>query len=170
MGSYATSYISTTSASATRVADACSKTGISSLIGQTEGVLFAEINLFQTNEACIAYRIDDGTSGNAMHLYFDGSQLNAFIAVSGATQASISSGTPSLGRHKLALAYKANDIAFYVDGTLIGTDTSASIPTCSAFRMNGSTSGTLISSFQANQAILFKTRLTNAELAQLTTL
>jgi hypothetical protein len=40
--SYATSYIPTTSASATRVADECSKTGISSLIGQTEGVLFVD--------------------------------------------------------------------------------------------------------------------------------
>jgi len=42
--SYPTSYIPTTSASATRVADACSKTGISSLIGQTEGVLFVDVN------------------------------------------------------------------------------------------------------------------------------
>jgi hypothetical protein len=34
-GSYATSYIPTTSATVTRLADSCSKTGISSLIGQT---------------------------------------------------------------------------------------------------------------------------------------
>jgi hypothetical protein len=40
--SYPTSYIPTTSASATRVADACSKTGISSLIGQTSGTIFVD--------------------------------------------------------------------------------------------------------------------------------
>ena len=39
-GSYPTSYIPTTSASVTRNADVISKTGISSLIGQTEGTLF----------------------------------------------------------------------------------------------------------------------------------
>jgi hypothetical protein len=42
VGSYATSYIPTTSAAVTRNADAISKTGISSLINSTEGVLFVE--------------------------------------------------------------------------------------------------------------------------------
>jgi hypothetical protein len=39
-GSYATSYIPTLAASVTRLADACFKYSISSLIGQTEGVMF----------------------------------------------------------------------------------------------------------------------------------
>jgi hypothetical protein len=39
-GAYPTSYIPTTTATVTRNADAISKTGISDLIGQTEGVLF----------------------------------------------------------------------------------------------------------------------------------
>jgi hypothetical protein len=41
-GAYATSYIPTLGAAVTRGLDACSKTGISSLIGQTEGTLFVE--------------------------------------------------------------------------------------------------------------------------------
>jgi len=44
-GSYATSYIPTVATIQTRNADVISKTGISSLIGQTEGTLFCEINL-----------------------------------------------------------------------------------------------------------------------------
>jgi hypothetical protein len=48
--SYPTSYIPTTSSSATRVADACSKTGISSLIGQTEGD-FVDFNINKTGDA-----------------------------------------------------------------------------------------------------------------------
>jgi hypothetical protein len=40
LGSYPTSYIPTTTAAVTRNADAISKTGISSLIGQTEGEMF----------------------------------------------------------------------------------------------------------------------------------
>jgi hypothetical protein len=39
-GSYSTSYLPTYGTSATRTADSCSKTGISSLIGQTEGTIF----------------------------------------------------------------------------------------------------------------------------------
>jgi hypothetical protein len=44
-GSYPTSYIPTYGTSATRLADSCYKTGISSLIGQTEGTLFVEVLL-----------------------------------------------------------------------------------------------------------------------------
>jgi hypothetical protein len=45
-GAYATSYIPTWGAAAvTRLADACSKTGISSLIGQTQGTLFLDFDL-----------------------------------------------------------------------------------------------------------------------------
>ncbi len=43
VGNYSTSYIPTTSASVTRNADVISKTGISSLIGQTEGTMFCDI-------------------------------------------------------------------------------------------------------------------------------
>jgi hypothetical protein len=43
-GSYPTSYIPTYGTSATRTADAASKTGISSLIGQTEGTLYFEFD------------------------------------------------------------------------------------------------------------------------------
>jgi hypothetical protein len=50
-GSYATSYCPTLAAAVTRGADAASKTGISSLIGQTEGTLFAEINVSQIYKA-----------------------------------------------------------------------------------------------------------------------
>lgn len=168
-GSYATSYIPTTSASVTRNADVISKTGISSLIGQTEGTLFAEIELTQLDQSCIAIRLDNG-SDSGIHFYFDVNQINAFVEVSGATQASISTGAPSLGTHKLAIAYKANDVAFYVDGVLIGTDTSASIPTCSVFRINGISGGILISAFKVKATSLWKTRLTNTQLAQLTTI
>jgi hypothetical protein len=58
-GSYATSYIPTYGTSVTRNADACSKTGISSLIGQTEGTLFLEIDAvnFETDQR---FAISDG--------------------------------------------------------------------------------------------------------------
>jgi hypothetical protein len=53
VGNYPTSYIPTTSAAVTRNADKISKTGISSLINSTEGVLFIETKGFvDTHTTC----------------------------------------------------------------------------------------------------------------------
>jgi hypothetical protein len=65
-GAYATSYIGPTlGASVTRGADAASKTGISSLIGQTEGTLFVDFESgnFSASSAW-AISVNDGTSSN----------------------------------------------------------------------------------------------------------
>ena len=78
----------------------------------------------------------------------------------------------ALGRNKLAIAYKSNDCAFYKNGSLVAASTSASIPTtndlgvCSVY--NGSTGAQLSAS--VNEVLLFQSRLTNTELAQLTTI
>jgi hypothetical protein len=68
----------------------------------------------------------------------------------------------------MALAYKANDFAFYVNGVSRGTDSSGSVPTCSRLQMGQTALGS--SDGKTNQAVLFPTRLTNAELASLTTI
>ncbi len=169
--SYPTSYIPTTSSSATRVADACFKTGISSLIGQTEGVVFWDIEvetLSATGNENIL-NIDAGSYGNTLY-FIKGSTgvLSAEIYVSGVLQCSFSHSLPSVGRYKMALAYKANDFAFYVNGVQRGTDSSGSVPAMSRFQLGNGVFGP--SDGKTNQAILFTTRLTNAELASLTTI
>jgi hypothetical protein len=45
LGANATTWVPTTTAAVTRIADAASKTGVSSLIGQTEGTMFVDLNL-----------------------------------------------------------------------------------------------------------------------------
>jgi hypothetical protein len=176
VSSYATSYIPTTSASATRVADACSKTGISSLIGQTEGVLFAEFDFKSTantgsydsiiNIATNVYNSIDVLKNNTT------AELYVYAINGGTIQVNSGgiSGTNILGRHKIALAYKANDYVCYLDGVQVFTDTSATVPACSNLYLgaylgiDNQLGGTI------SQLVLFKTRLTNAELASLTTL
>ena len=67
--SYPTSYIPTTSSSATRVADACFKTGISSLIGQTSGVLFVDFyakGSYDSNNLLML--ISSGSGGEIIYL------------------------------------------------------------------------------------------------------
>lgn len=172
-GSYATSYIPTTSASVTRNADVISKTGISSLIGQTEGTLFVDFYNYGNNSTttgcpiCIA---NGGFYGNAIYIE---QYLGNWYAVvwNGSSQQFISPPLSlSVGRHKLALAYKSNDIAFYSDGVLVGTDTSATIPTCDGAYIGAVGTSTTPEQLAVNASALWKTRLSNTQLAQLTTI
>ena len=174
-GSYVSSYIPTTSAAVTRVADECYKTGISSLIGQTEGTLFFECtNKSLVNQARY-FLLSDGGFNNRIDIFqFSENNLGLYVATSGVAQVSVTNVTlPSSGSFKFAVAYANNDYAWYLNGTQIGTDTSASVPTLTnaLFALNaagGTSGGSGNSPFK--QAALFKTRLTNTELAALTTL
>ena len=175
VGSYPTSYIGpTTSAAVTRVADAAYKTGISSLIGQTEGTIFVEINAIDVTDSRVT--ISDGTSSNRLILRIHSNGKIQWEGIqSGADQWNIesSSGTIVSGStYKIAAAYGTNDVALYVNGTQIGVDNSAVVTSAlSIFRFANAAGGTLYHWNQyTKQAALFKTRLTNAELAALTTL
>jgi hypothetical protein len=169
--SYPTSYIPTTSASATRVADACSKTGISSLIGQTEGVLFCDFEFVGYGSVAqwIAFLI--GAAGDYIGFYTNSSNKIVMEVSSGGPVFLDVSITLNVGtRYKMAVAYKANDFAFYVNGSQISIDASGSVPSCSEFNFNYNTTAANIATNKYNQAALFKTRLTNSELASLTTI
>jgi hypothetical protein len=182
-GNYSTSYIPTTSASVTRNADVISKTGISSLIGQTEGTLFVDayidiqnedlspvVGLFALNNNasnlnnCIVIGIDRPASGTSNQIY-------GFVINGGTDQAILNSSNITAGRHKIAFAYKANDFVLYVNGVLIGSDTSGSVPTLSQALIGSRYNGdTYFLGDEVNAAALWKTRLTNTQLAQLTTI
>ena len=171
-GSYPTSYIPTTTASVTRNADEISKTGISALIGQTEGVMFAEfkaLGSYDSNNMILA--LSDGTASNRIFLNLTSNvgHLEAVITSSGSTTVAYEGSTPAIGYHKVALAYKNNDVVVYIDGALVHTDTSATIPATSKLNIGSYVDGTIQFNSGINSAILFPTRLTNAELASLTT-
>jgi hypothetical protein len=175
-GAYPTSFISkSTTASVTRVADAASKTGISSLIGQTEGTLYAEFTYRGVaNSGSYEHIIvvSDGTTNNMIAVLKNNTtaELYVYAANGGAIQVNSVgiSGTNVLGTHKVAFAYKANDYVCYLDGVQVFTDTSATVPTVANVYVG--TDGTAPIGGTINQALLFKTRLTNAQLAELTAL
>jgi hypothetical protein len=169
--SYPTSYIPTTSASATRVADACFKTGISSLIGQTEGVVFVDFVCNGLENYGTPLSLNDGSANNYIWLTTFGNGDLRVEVYNGSVQASITYSTLIVGqRYKVALAYKQNDFAFYVNGNLIGTDTSGNVPSSLSRLDYDLANNWALQSEKINQAVLFKTRLTNAELASLTTI
>jgi hypothetical protein len=171
-GAYATSYIPTLSASVTRVADAASKTGISSLIGQSEGTLFINPTLIHTttdNEYLIQVRQSNSTR---IFIYREATtnKIGCFALIGASTIYTALTAGAVTGTFKAAFAYKSGSFAFYVNGTQVGTSTATfTTPALTEFfidQNNGIENG-----FHAyNQALLFKTRLTNSQLSELTSL
>jgi hypothetical protein len=175
LGSYATSYIPTTSTAVTRVADTAYKTGISSLIGQTEGTLFVEVNLTTLQGAVARTFIDIGSASNRVFLGFTSLASNTIrlqIDTALGQRVDFRAVVSSTGTIKVAAAYKDGDCALYVNGvagTLLANN-SISFTAISNLFLGQTLSSTAILGDGISQALLFKTRLTNAELATLTTL
>ena len=171
--SYVSSYIPTLASSVTRLADAASKTGIGSLIG-TEFTLFYD-GYETTGGQSTRYIALKGTGGTyANAVIIEGQATNQiFVTVlnnsSTTVYASSRSGLTNGQRIKLAVRCKNNDFAFYVNGSLATAQASGSVPTTSTLYL-----GYYIdyddNYSQVNQAIIFPTGLTNAQLAELTTL
>ena len=172
LGSYATSYIPTTTTAVTRLADTAFKTGISSLIGQTEGVIFIDFEIQTTGQDMAVMNIyNSSTPANSMYFYLNSSNVLVGYVDNSGTQVTISTGVLAQGRYKAAMAYKANDCVFYLNGSLVGVDVSNTIPTCNDLRLeNYAGVPTYQEKTAVNQALLFTTRLTNTQLAQLTTI
>jgi len=172
-GAYATSYIPTLGASVTRVADAASTASVPSLIGQTEGTMFIEFNRTNVLEGAF-FMLSNlvGTTTNAyQNSFYFLQQANGTMVVevyvAAVPQVLFTVSALSVGTHKMALAYKANDFALYVDGVQLGTDTSGSVPTANFLSIGGAVDGGAQKQ-AVSQALLFPTRLTNAQLAELT--
>jgi hypothetical protein len=163
LGAYPTTYIPTTTASATRVADACFKTGISSLIGQTSGTIFWDIN-FVADGTEQTINISDGTNFIYLQKYIDNKIYTGVY--DGSFVGSITSPVLTSGRKKIAFGYILNSLILYINGVSIGTDLTSTIPTCDRLSLTVSNTG----SIETNNFILFPTKLTNAELASLTTI
>ena len=172
-GSYATSYIPTTSASVTRNADLVTKTSATALIGQTEGTLFVDAYITgkDSSNGSILFATDKVSSGALIRIIYTSTNALRFDVFDGSSfQCLISAGAYNVGdRVKVAGGYKNNDFVMYVNGTQIGTDTSGSVPATDTANINTSIYGDTNGSF-VNAAALWKTRLTNTQLAQLTTI
>jgi hypothetical protein len=175
LGAYATTFIPTTTAAVTRITDAASKTGISSLIGQTEGTLFFDFELPSTNQSSgRIYTINDTTASNVIRTEIFALSSTVFQFRTGITTGGVDQGdfftTITQLRNKIAVSYALNDVKIYINGALAATDTTVNIPATSAIYLANRSNVGNFAAVSFNQAALFPTRLTNAQLAQLTTL
>ena len=147
----------------------------SSLIGQTEGTLYVEVDwrlASGTNQWLLS--VSDGGNTNRVIIYNSGVALNMFAAANNATltnQGESSSGYS--GIQKIAFAYKTDDFELYRNGSSISSDTSGSLAALATLTDIdlGQSYGT---SVQANMHIravaIYPTRLSDAECEALTTL
>jgi hypothetical protein len=170
-GSYATSYIPTQGATATRVAEVCSQTPPSGIIGQTEGTIYAEAKINGIKNSNTIVTLHNGSFSEYLVIAGNSSgNINAYIFAGGVQQAGILSGTIYAVDSvvKCAMAYKQNDVAFYINGVLIGTDSSATMASTSNFDVGSISFGDYTLNGTVKQAQLYTTRLSNAELQALT--
>jgi hypothetical protein len=168
--SYPTSYIPTTSASATRVADECKKSGIGALIGGTSGTVFFDIKtnpvLTSANYKQFCYYVTSG--GSQSYLYLDGVNRLTTSASWGNLNVSASPFVANT-RYKVALVFAPNDFALYVNGVSVATASSGT-PNNNVDLQIGQFNGSEMCEFVFNQYTHFPSRLTNAELSALTTI
>jgi hypothetical protein len=173
LGAVPTTFIPTTAAAVTRNADVVSLSGaVSGCIGQTEGTIYAEVDIRGFTNSARIIALSDGTGLNAIviQLLVDGglNYIRVPINASSSGQTDIIASI-SAGINKIALGYAQNNVALYVNGTSVGTDTSCIIPATNKIDL-GSLNGATFFNNRIRSAALYTTRLTNAELAALTTL
>ena len=174
--SYATSYIKTQGSSVTRNKDEYTKTGISDKINSEEGVLFLEVAALSLTSTLEILSLSDGTYNNVvLFRYYDTSSndIQVQVKVAGSLQASmLFTLTDATSFNKIAIKYKENDFALWVNGVEVNTDSSGTTFTSSTLNKlsfdRGDGSNPLFS--KVRQLQVFKTALSDSELATLTTL
>jgi len=176
LGSVATSPIRTTTAAATRNADVISKTGVSGFIGQTEGTLYAEIDLRTGANSGVIIQLDSGDSTNRIVLGA-GPSVNIGCINSGASYTLPVSQNWIVGINKVAVIYSSSNFTAFLNGVQIGsaTPTAGTYPVVSLtqFNLGSRISAGIRGAFlndRIRTAAIYPTRLTNSQLSSLTTL
>jgi len=172
-GSYPTSYIPTDGSTVTRVKDQYSKTGISNLINSEEGVLFVEMAALSDDLTNRAVSLSDGTLNNGIQIeYFNVSNRIRFrVYAGGVLRATIQAiGITITNTNKLALKWESGFMTVYINGSILNTAQAiASVPTgLDTLKFDlGQGSSKLLG--KVKQLQVFKTALSDSELATLTT-
>ena len=171
--SYCTSYIPTFKSAITRNAESCKDAGNLAVFYSEEGVLYAEISALDKGINHRYISISDGTSSNRIIIRYKSGGLNelsAFIRVGGATQFSATKIMDITKNTKVAVKYKLNDCALWINGVQEATDTSATFPspgTINTFKFEDGSSGAVFYG-RVKEAKVFRRALTDSELTELT--
>jgi len=167
---YPTSYIPNHSGgSVTREADVNTLLNQSGVIGQTAGTILFDAYFDEAEK--VNFSISDSTSSNFISIETTSSnEVTAKVEQGGSTQATITTSTSFFAegdRLKCAIAYDDRDMAFYINGTQVNTAAPNLIPACDDVRF-GNYDGSIKADQRVNRVLLFDTRISNGNLATLT--
>ena len=175
-GSYSTSYIPTSGTTVTRLADGVTQGGLTNTINSAEGVLYFEGSALANDGTNRYLSINDGTVSNYIYFRYvsTSNQVLMRTQVGGVTINTISTFlTDTTLNAKFALKWKSGDYAFWVNGVEVGADSSATIFTANTLDLieySFPTDGGDGFPSKTKDLQIFKTALTDTELATLTTL
>ena len=169
-GSYATSYIPTSGSAVTRVGDVCNNGANEQVINSTEGVLYAEISALANDGTDKVISLNSGSFNNRVQITYTSvsNQISAIVqsnAVYYFNATTILSNTLQI--NKIAIKYKQNDFALWVNGIEIAVDISGNTP-IGLNNLDFSVSN--VANFYGNvkDVRVYNTALTNQELIALT--
>ena len=173
-----TSYIPTLDSTVTRNADIISKTGIDSLIGQTEGSMYCEIlhTVTNTNSGIFIVQNNADQFNNRIGFRYKPttSVLNAFVRITGSfNSVDLDGVSPVIGqKYKMCFTYNQTEQKFFINGVLVNSRVGSytqpnTLDQCQLGNMSNSG---LPSTVNISSGILFKTVLTDTQAIQLTTI
>jgi len=130
-GSFASTYIKTTDATVTRPADILTFTDASDFIGQSEGVIYAEVDLRYFGTLFNLSKDDDSPAvrnGNRIALDYNVGNSLAYRIINNASTIVNRSTSIATGMSKIIITYALSGASFVVNGTVISADTVSAIP------------------------------------------
>ena len=171
--SYATSYIPTlTGSTVTRATETATGAGSATLINSTEGVLYAEIAALADDGLNKRITISDGTLTNRITLTLGNSNISGFINVNNSTQYTFFESITTTDFNKIAIKFKANDFAVWINGVEYDVDTSGSIFSANTLNVINFANATITDNDfygKVKALAVFNEALNDSELTQLTT-
>ena len=170
-GLNATSIIPTTTTTVTRNADVISKSGISSLIGQTEGTFYSEIQFFEGGARFNGIELF-GNSVNRINISKDTNDLITVGFQANSINTTVGSFNSSYNKVKIAIRYKSGNSVVYVNGVNVGSSSAIFNFTATLTTLNCNLVSNTIYTIHGRllSCAVFPLGLTNSELQKLTTL
>jgi hypothetical protein len=172
-GAFPTSYIPTTSASATRSADAASMTGanFSSWFRQDQGSIYVEaLNPNATGVNGRVFNVSDGSQNNEINVYV-GAADQVLVRTNGSSNVLIGGGTAANNTfYKIGFGYAVANYGVSLNGGAAGTSTNASLlPQVNQLVIGSRFGGTAFINGPIKKLSYYPSRLSNAQLQALTT-
>lgn len=169
-GGYATSYIKNVDDinGVTRLKDECFNGGDADLFDITEGTFFVDSYVYNSGNFTII-NLSDGSVSNTLALIFQNYGTQVRVLSSGGVDSYLNLNFDQ--RNKIAVTFKENEYKFFINGALVGSDTSATVPS-GMDRLNFSNNTNVSNHFEGKvyDTRVYDTVLTEAEAITLTTI